>query len=144
MSITDVSMIVSTTSPQRPFPLKKRLASADVSTNSLKPAREQDSALQSTTKRWLKAVGLVLVGGRLGNTAEGLGGKKAHITLYRHFQANLSTGWLFCPLEIPRLPGKLEFGGGAYQYGVVRGRWCRAKHRVTATGFAPVKVERVD
>lgn len=138
--MADVSMIVSTTSPQRPFPLKRRLASADVSTNSSKPAREQDSALQSTTKRWLKAVGLVLVGGRLRNTAEGLEGKKAHITLYRHFQANLST------LSIGNTTASWQtrIWGGSYQYGVVRGRWCRAKHRVTATGFAPVKVERVD
>lgn len=93
--ITDVSMIVSATSPRRPFPLKKRLASVDVLTSSSRPAREQDSALPSTTKQWPKAVALVLVGGRWEEYSGGVGGEKAHSTLYRHFQANLSTGDIF-------------------------------------------------
>lgn len=139
-------MIVLTTSPQRPFPLKKRLASTDVLTSSSKPAREQDSALQSTTKRWLKAVGLVLVGGRLGNTAEGLEGEKSTHYSISSFSSKLIDWVAILSIGNTTASWQTRIGGWgeSYQYGFVRGRWCRAKRRVTATGFAPMKVERVD
>lgn len=65
MPITDVSMTVSTTSPRRLFPLKRILALVDALISSSRLARERDNALPSTTKQWLKEVGLVLAGGRL-------------------------------------------------------------------------------
>lgn len=92
MPIIDVSMTVSTTSPRRLFPLKRILALADALINSSRPARERGNALPSTTRQWLKEVGLVLAGGRLETQQMGWRWEKHSVLYIVIFQANLSTG----------------------------------------------------